>query len=131
MADKLATQYLNNVYDTGNQFTILDFFSNEKAKRALHSEGVSFDDLCFNFTTQSTNYGHDLETFKSQYTAPKRMQPIRPSGGLVGSITARLFSTGKSDEEIEKEQEEELKVEKKSKFLDFLRTAEDLDTKIL
>lgn len=99
---------------------------------ALHGAEVTFDDMCFNFTKESTKYGHhDLESFKSQLTAPKRMQPIRPSGGLMGSISARLFSSGKTPEELAQEQDLELKLEKKSKFLDFLRTAETLDNKIL
>ena len=49
LAEDLARDYLNKVSQSSNVFTLMDLFSNNTAKRALHDPQVGMDSICFNF----------------------------------------------------------------------------------
>ena len=55
LADDLSRQYLNKVAQESTVHTLMDFFSNEKAKKALHNPDLDMAQVCLNYQTQRTN----------------------------------------------------------------------------
>jgi len=49
LAETLARDYLNKVAQQSNTFTLMDLFSSQDAKRALHDPRVDMDKINFNF----------------------------------------------------------------------------------
>lgn len=49
LAETLARDYLNKIAQSSNTFTLMDLFSSNEAKRALHDPQVDMDKICFNF----------------------------------------------------------------------------------
>ena len=112
---------------------MMDFFTNPKAKRALHRNDLVMQDIALNFTTQRPQSATVLDGIK-EMTPSKTVRPVRPLG-VMGSMHARGFSAAARDDEreqaiIDAQMEAASTSEKKGKFMSFLSAAEEIDEKV-
>ena len=49
LVETCARDYLNKVAQKSNVYTLMEFFSEKNAKKALHDPQVDLRDVCFNF----------------------------------------------------------------------------------
>jgi len=122
MADHLSQKYLSEVSQTSQAFSLMDLFMSTEAKRALHRPGAQTTDIYMNFQTVDPAIAD--WTSSQDMLSVSRMRPVKPTG-LMGSISARLFSTTPEDDS-----EPASTPEKKGKFFAFLQKAEKVDEKV-
>ena len=87
----------------------MDFFSNDRSKRALHDQSVDMKSICMNYegVRRATSRVNSIKSgLKSHALASLgRITPVRP----IGMGAARQFSTVQTEtdsSESEKEEEE-------------------------
>lgn len=66
MAEGLSRDYLNKVAETSNVFSLIEFFSNDRAKKALHAPKTQMDNITLNFMTRKPeSFGNIQASLKS------------------------------------------------------------------
>lgn len=127
LADELSRQYLNKAARLSSVHTLMDFFSNEKAKRALHNPRLDMAQVCLNYQTQRTNMRSVRAGLASQALSQgSRIAPVRPM--MMGMASSRLFSSAVQTDSTDEEDGDSPKA--KGRFFKFLEKAEKLDKKI-
>ena len=123
LAETLARDYLNSVAQRSNTFTLMDLYSSNKAKRALHHPDTDMDQICFNFQSRMPRIASSFDQRLTQraINSTQRIAPIRP----VSYAMARTFSTSNIDTDDSDAEEQQ-----KGRFFKFLEKAENLDKKL-
>ena len=131
LVEELSKQYLSKLNQQSTVHTIMDFFSNDRAKRTLHNQSVDMKNICLNYegNRRASRVSSIRSGIKSHALASLgRIAPVRP----MNMLTARQFSTNQADTDTsESEKEEEEEKEATGRFFKFLETAEKLDEKII
>ena len=126
LAETLQRDYLNTVAEQSSVHTLMDFFCNERAKRALHNPVLDLQQVCLNYDTRSPSRYSSVRQGLAEraIAAAGRVAPVRP---IMGSVSARVFSSQIQTSDSEAEDETETKG---GRFFKFLEKAEKLDENI-
>jgi len=129
LAETLARDYLNKVASESSVHTLMDFFSDDRAKRALHSPLIEMSNVCINYQTKRPAFPTNLQQgmTKRALNSFNRITPIRPASTTM----SRLFSTqGRTSSSDDSDLDKEDDSSRKGRFFKFLEKAEALDEKI-
>ena len=59
LADELSKLYLSKLGRQSQMYSLMDFFSNERAKRALHDPNLDMASICLNYEVQRPVLGRE------------------------------------------------------------------------
>jgi hypothetical protein len=101
MADDLCQQYLNQLVREGEVYSMMDFFTDAKAKLALHRKDLTIDEVALNYQSRRP-FSKSIKDGVAEIMGSQKLAPIKPRG-VMGNLQLRMFSSSPIDEE-EKEQ---------------------------
>lgn len=95
LADELCQKYLNQLVREGQVFSLMDFFSDPKAKKALHRSDLQLEEVALNYQTRRPT-SKSIREGVAEMLGSDRMRPVSPPK-VMGSVSARFFSASSTD----------------------------------
>ena len=105
LAEQLKKQYVKKLSRSSSKHTLMDFFSNSAAKRALHDPELDMRQICLNYEPHTSRVSARKQ-FSSTVQASQamgRVAPVRP----MMMASSRQFSTKVQSDSSDSEAEEE------------------------
>ena len=137
LAEELSRQYLSKLGRQSRLFSLMDFFSSERAKKALHDQSLDMKQICMNYEIGQNNIRAQT-TLQSGLKAHAlsqlgKIKPVRPIIQAVrGFSTSQIQTSSDSEEEGMDNRRDATQTDgkKQGRFFKFLQSAEKLDEKI-
>ena len=82
-------------------FSLMDFFSDQKAKTALHRKDLTLDEVALNYQSRRP-FSQSIKDGVAEMMQSEIIRPVRPLG-VMGNLQARMFSASPIDEEAKQQ----------------------------
>ena len=102
IAEELRRQYLSKLGRQSQLYSLMDFFSSERAKHALHNSSVHMKDICLNYDSPNRTSSLKAGIKAHALAHAGRVRPVAP---LIQSA-ARAFSEYRPQQSSDSEEEE-------------------------